>query len=92
MQHVSDILHAVIQKLLPGQFANEHDLELAHDNLGNQLLYVDSSQDITTIKASMKKALESVDVKEGSRFYWTVERQQDGSGHIIYTHTRRLVI
>ena len=79
MQHVSDILHSVIIKLLPGQFANEHDLELAHDNFGYQLLYVDGSQDIATIQDSMPD-------------HWTVERQQDGSGHIIYTNTRRLVI
>ncbi len=79
MQHVSDILHAVIIKLLPGQFANEHGLELAHDNLGNQLLYVDGSQDITTIRNGMPD-------------HWTVEPQQDGNGHIIYTNTRRLVI
>ena len=79
MQHVSDILHSVIIKLLPGQFANEHDLELAHDNLRYQLLYVDGSQDIATIQDSMPD-------------HWTGEPQQDGNGHIIYTHTRRLVI
>lgn len=78
MQHASNIFYAVIQKLVPGQFANKHNLQLEVDNYRQQVLYVDGSRDIEAIENDMP---EQWDLKE-----------MHGGGYIIYTNTRELSI
>ena len=82
MNHVSDIMYVIFQKLAPGQFANKHGLgpeALSVDNNGKQVLYVDSSKDIESIRSDMPE-------------HWQMETQNDGNGHVIYTNTEMVKV